>query len=120
MKQALLRDHQLLLLSAGLSGALEEAQLRLSSAESNANTTFESTYPSTTSATGALNGAAEALTVVAQGMERAVRVGRGRSLEDIDSQGLSVADIFYSEVEFSFSLISSIVKCALSVSHPLR
>ena len=118
MKQALLRDHQLLLLSAGLSGALEEAQLRLSSAESNASTTSESTtYPTTTSATGALNGAVEALTVVAQGMERAVRVGRGRSLEDIDSQGLSVADIFYSEVELSFSLIKSIVKCALS--HPL-
>ncbi len=109
MKQALLRDHQLLLLSAGLSGALEEAQLRLSSAESNTNvnTTGDSSYPSTASASasaGVLGGAAEALAVVAQGMERAVRVGRGRSLEDIDSQGLSVADIFYSEVCFIFLL----------------
>lgn len=45
-----------------------------------------------------MSGASEALAVVAQGMERAVRVGRGRSLDEIDSQGLSVADIFYSEV----------------------
>lgn len=92
MRHALLRDHQLLLLSAGLSGALEEAQLRLSSADA----------PSADAPAGAtrsaVSGASEALAVVAQGMERAVRVGRGRSLDEIDSQGLSVADIFYSEV----------------------
>lgn len=42
--------------------------------------------------------ALEALAIVAEGIERAVRVGRGLSLEDIDSQGLSVVDMFYAEV----------------------
>lgn len=74
--------------------------MRLSSAEGVSGA--ESLDPGVHSAhrAGAVAGAAEALSVVAQGMERAVRVGRGRSLEEIDSQGLSVADIFYSEVLF--------------------
>ena len=43
---------------------------------------------------------ASALQIISEGIETAVRVGRGVSLEEIDSQGLSVADKFYSEVQY--------------------
>lgn len=39
-----------------------------------------------------------ALKILAQGMERAVVVGRSQSIESVEAQGLSVADVFYSEV----------------------
>lgn len=81
------RDHQTLLLCAGLSGAVEEAQLR-----------FANRAPEGEAGSDAQQVALEALAVVAAGIERAVRMGRGLSLEEIDSQGLSVVDMFYAEV----------------------
>lgn len=77
---------------------MEEAQLRYSSGSGPED-------PAGTSSTQRV--ALEALAIVAQGIERAVRVGRGLSLEEIDSQGLSVVDMFYAEVTMS-------IKCTRS------
>ena len=99
VKESLLRDHQLLVLCAGLSGSVEEAQLRLSNSSTAAaiggggaaGMGDADIAPGTTAL-------AQALQVISGGIETAVRIGRGLSLEEIDSQGLSVADKFYSEV----------------------
>lgn len=87
LQQALHRDHQKMLFCAGLSGAVEECQVRFAAA-------------SQQDAHGAdlYTGAQEALRLVAVGLERAVVLGRGRSVESIEAQGLSVADVFYAEV----------------------
>lgn len=91
MQHVLWRDHQQILLCAGLSGAVEESQLRLFSGSAD-------TLAGTSEQSPAQLAAHEALRVVALGLERAVTVGRRLSVESIEAQGLSVADVFYSEV----------------------
>lgn len=84
----LYRDHQQLLLSAGLAGAVEESQLRLSNSFSEgSSSTATSTTPQQ-----------EALRLIALGMEDALTQARGVSLSAIEAQGLSAADVFHSEV----------------------
>jgi hypothetical protein len=74
------RDHQQVLLCAGLSGAVEESQLRLFSGSVDAASDAAEQSPTQLAAK-------EALRVVALGMERAVTAGRKQSVESIEAQG---------------------------------
>ncbi len=115
---AALVDHQQLLLSAGLSAAVQESQQRLTNSTAKQHTAHDVSPQRTNFLTAGLlpdrsqprSGNVDAsqqfvetmhkesLRVVANGMDIAVRRVRGVSLEDIDSQGLSIVDQFYSEV----------------------
>jgi hypothetical protein len=120
VRVALFSEHQQLLLCAGLSGAVQESQLRLSNATARVSQTAdasparsnflsagllpESRTPQSfliggTDPSAVFSAAAhrESLKVIANGMDLAVRRMRRVSLEDIESQGLSVVDQFYSE-----------------------
>lgn len=99
MLQMLHRDHQKVLFCAGLSGAAEECQQRISSFSSFSDNRSDGAHSEAQQQQQQQAVAAqEALRVLAAGMERAVVSGRGRSVESIEAQGLSVADVFYAEV----------------------
>jgi hypothetical protein len=111
VQRALLVNHQLMLLSAGLSGAVEEAQLRVSSiSNGSSDAAAHSTVRGMMDAQqqeedlaqqqdqSRLQSSLDALQIVSDGIERAVRQDRRISLDEIDSLGLSVVDAFYSEV----------------------
>lgn len=105
-------EHQQLLLCAGLSASVQDSQQRLSANTPAAPTSsFLSSGLLPSSSAAAPSGGfvdafqefseqstREALRVVSGGMDIAVRRLRGMSLEEIESQGLSVVDQFYSEV----------------------
>jgi hypothetical protein len=90
VSQLLHGDHQKLLFCAGLSGAAEECQLRVATV---AHDAMDADSYDRQQAD-----AVEALRIFASGLERAVVVGRGHSVQSIEGQGLSVADVFYAEV----------------------
>eukprot|EP01034_Spumella_vulgaris_P021857 gene21857-27929_t len=119
VRETLFSEHQQLLLCAGLSGAVQESQLRLSNATvkvthasdvspmrnnflsagllPEARTPLQSSLIGSSDPTAVFSVAAHkaSLRVIARGMDMAVR--RRVSLEDIESQGLSVVDQFFSE-----------------------
>ena len=110
VQKTLLKHHQQILLCAGLSGAAEESQHRVSGISGMSGMSGMSGISGVSGMSGSSDNAApagsftavdatqEGLRIVGTGMERAVVMGRKLSVESIEAQGLSVADIFYAEV----------------------
>jgi len=108
VQKTLLKHHQQILLCAGLSGAAEESQHRISGM-SGMSGSSDSAAPA--GSFTAVDATQEALRIVGTGMERAVVMGRKLSVESIEAQGLSVADIFYAEAKYVYDDFRSIADC---------